>query len=106
MAAATAQPPPSTAADAARPATAAQQPRTLRDLPAGAVARMTALKAESGAPARRAAGAAVLRPLTTMAALLEEAEAQPAQDVVAEARRLVTHADFGSAAWAAIFSSG
>eukprot|EP00965_Chrysotila_dentata_P117747 3890889-Pleurochrysis_carterae.AAC.1 len=56
----------------AAPAAAApepQVPRTVRDLPAGAVARMSAVKAESGATARRAAGAVVLRPLTTMAAL-------------------------------------
>eukprot|EP00965_Chrysotila_dentata_P056595 1877674-Pleurochrysis_carterae.AAC.1 len=94
---------------------AESQPRTLRDLPAGAVARMTAaVKAEGGAAARCAAGAAaqcaagaaVLRPLTTMAALVEEAAAPPQQDVVAETRRLVSHPDFGGAAWAAIFSNG
>eukprot|EP00965_Chrysotila_dentata_P174113 5747788-Pleurochrysis_carterae.AAC.1 len=69
-------------------APAESQPRTLRDLPAGAVARMLAVKVEGGAAARRAAGAVVLRPLTTMAALVEEATAQPAQDAVTETRRL------------------
>eukprot|EP00965_Chrysotila_dentata_P087221 2879671-Pleurochrysis_carterae.AAC.1 len=67
---------------------------------------MSAVKAEGGAATRRAAGAVVLRPLTTMAALAAEAEAPAPQDPVAEARRLTTHADYGGAAWAAIFSSG
>eukprot|EP00965_Chrysotila_dentata_P062548 2072351-Pleurochrysis_carterae.AAC.1 len=72
-----------------------QAPRTVRDLPAGAVARMSAVKAESGTAARRAAGAVVLRPLTTMAALAAEAEVPPLQDTVAEMRRLTAHADYG-----------
>eukprot|EP00965_Chrysotila_dentata_P094263 3116193-Pleurochrysis_carterae.AAC.1 len=67
---------------------------------------MSAVKAESGAAARRAAGAVVLRPLTTIAALAAEAEAPAPQDPVAEARWLTSHADYGGAAWAAIFSSG
>eukprot|EP00965_Chrysotila_dentata_P142841 4720301-Pleurochrysis_carterae.AAC.1 len=67
---------------------------------------MSAVKAECGTAARRAAGAVVLRPLTTMAALAAESEVPPLQDAVAEARRLIVHADYGGEAWAAIFSSG
>eukprot|EP00965_Chrysotila_dentata_P145024 4788902-Pleurochrysis_carterae.AAC.1 len=58
--------------DAARPEAApapAMAPKSLRDLPPGTVATLTAVKAEASAAGARAADAIVLQPLTTMAAM-------------------------------------
>eukprot|EP00965_Chrysotila_dentata_P078622 2591165-Pleurochrysis_carterae.AAC.1 len=41
-----------------------------------------------------------------MATLAADAARPPPQDVVGEVRRLVSHADYGDAAWAALFSIG
>eukprot|EP00965_Chrysotila_dentata_P166747 5506332-Pleurochrysis_carterae.AAC.2 len=75
-----------TRAETAQPPAAA--PRTLRDLPPGSVAKLTAVKTESSAAGARAADAIVLQPLTMMAAMTAEAAPPPPANDVEAVRRL------------------
>eukprot|EP00965_Chrysotila_dentata_P115822 3828511-Pleurochrysis_carterae.AAC.5 len=65
-------------------------PKSLRDLlPAGSTCKLTSLRGEAGAAARRAADAAVLQPLCSLDTLTREADPQAAASGVEAVARLV-----------------